>query len=112
MDYKLSIYQPAEVEIGGQKYPLKKRNRTMFRAIAEYEKKLKDASDFEKIEVLYDELRALIDAPAEVLDALDQDELVELKTILEAEVFKSRAPAIVDDPEKNGPKPGEEVTPA
>lgn len=112
MDYKLSLYQAVEVEIGGQKYPLRKLNRKMFRELAEFEKREKAAeSAYDKIEVLYDELRAFIDAPADVLDDLGNDQLLELKSIIDAEVFKSK-PADKpgeDDPEKNALKPGEET---
>jgi hypothetical protein len=112
MDYKLSLYQAVEVEIGGQKYPLRKLNRKMFRELAELEKKEKEAaSDFEKIDLGYESLNIFVDAPIAVLESLNPDEVAELRKIIDAEVFKSKPAdkSVGDDPEKNALKPGEET---
>jgi len=111
MDYKLSLYKAVEVEIGGQKYPLRKLNRKMFQAMAEIEKREKEAgSIYEKVDIAYESLRLFIDAPPEVLDDLDNDQVTELKNIVDAEVFKSKPDADTgDDSEKNALKPGEET---
>lgn len=112
MDYKLSLYQAVEIDIGGQKYPLRKLNRKMFRELADLEKREKATeSVYEKIDLGYESLGIFVDAPPEVLEALNPDEVVELRKIIDVEVFKS-VPAeksVEDDPEKNAPKPGEET---
>ena len=114
MDYKLSLYQPVEVEIDGQKFKLRRLNRSMFQTLAEFAKKEEAAKNdaFATIDVVYEELKAFVDAPPEVLDNLDQQQVLELKKIIDQVVFKKQAPGAAspaEDPEKNGPKPGEET---
>ena len=112
MDYKLSLYQAVEVEIGGQKYPLHKLNRPRIRALSEIaERESKLEPGFATIESRYEELALLVDAPAAVLDELSIEQVGELRKIIDAEVFKVQPveTPVENDPEKNAPKPGEEA---
>jgi len=110
MDYKLSLYQAVEVEIGGQKYPFRKRDRKLFRELSEFEKKEAEAkTNQEKIDISYESLRLFIDAPQEVFDGLNVEEVTELRKIIDMETQKTLAivKPVEDDPGKNAPKPGE-----
>jgi hypothetical protein len=109
MSYKISLYKPVEVEYGDQRFILRKLNRAMFRKLADFEKQERAAQTaFEKVEVLYEELKAFIDAPAEEIDDLTTDQVQELITIINQVIFNRKAEVEAEEKqEKNGPKPGE-----
>jgi xylose isomerase len=110
MSYKVSLYKPVEVEYGDQRFTLRKLNRTMFRKLADFEKAERAAQTaFEKVEVLYDELRAFIDAPAEEIDDLAPEQVQELILIVNQVIFKKQGePEAEEGQEKNVSRPGEE----
>jgi len=114
MDYKLSLYQPAEIEIGGQKYKFKPLNKSRFRQLREYEKKIGEITDgFERMELMYEQVYLAVDAPHEILDELDVSQLNELISIIGKVVAQEKS--VVETPgeteEKNGPRPGDVTTP-
>jgi len=110
VNFTVTLYKPVEVTLEGQVFKLRKLNRALFRKLAEFEKMERAAKDnFETVEVVYEEMKAFIDAPADVIDDLDDRQLMELKDIIDQVVFKKKAPGAAEDPEKNGPKPGEET---
>lgn len=114
MDYKVSLYSPSTVELGGQKYTLRKLNKGMYRVLEDYRKADKAAKDeLERIELLYGTLPKFIDAPQDVLDDLSQGELRQLMNIINEAVFEEGRKTTAEVPaeeqaEKNGPRPGEE----
>lgn len=111
VNFTVTLYKPIEVELEGQKFTLRKLNRALFRRLAEFEKMERAAKDqFETIEVVYEEMKAFVDAPAEVIDDLDDRQLMELKDVIDQVVFKKKkVEDKAEDAEKNGPKPGEET---
>lgn len=112
MDFKVTLYTPVEVELEGQKFRLRKLNRAMFKKLAEFAALERAAKDpFEAVEVAYEELKAFVDAPADVLDDLDDRQVSELKNIIDEVVFKrKKSPETAEETaEKNGPRPGEEA---
>lgn len=113
MDYKVSIYQPIEVEISGQKYPLRKRNQTMFKLMLEFDKALEAVKDkpYEGLLIQYDQVKALVDAPAAVIDDLDVEQIVELFEITSKVMVTGEKHTALEDKEKNGPKPGDVTAP-
>ena len=114
MDYKVSLYPPSTVEMGGQKYTLRKLNKGMYRVLEDYRKAEKSTKDeLERVELLYSVLPKFIDAPEDVLDDLCQGELRQLMNIINAAVFEEGRKTAAEVPaeeqaEKNGPRPGEE----
>lgn len=114
MDYKLNLYLPAEVEIGGQKYKLRPLNRSRFRQLREYQKAADATTDgFERMELLYDQVHLAVDAPAEVLDELDVGQLNELMEIVGKSMLREKPGAETpsETEEKNVPKPGDVTAP-
>lgn len=109
MSYKISLYKPVEVEYGDQRFILRKLNRGMFRMLADFEKQERAAQTaFEKVEVLYEELKAFIEAPTEVIDDLTAEQVQELRDIIDQVIFKKKTEEPTGEAqEKNGPKPGE-----
>jgi hypothetical protein len=114
MDYKLGLYQPAEIDIGGQKYKFKSLNKPRFRKLREYEKKIEETADgFERMELMYEQVYSAVDAPHEILDELDVSQLNELISII-GKVAAERKPSVEtpeETEEKNGLKPGDVTAP-
>jgi len=110
-DYKVSLYRPIEVEIDGQGFRLKKLNRVMFTSLGEFGKKEAAAEgSFAKVEVMYDQLQAFVDAPAEVIDDLTAEQVHELFQIINQVVFvgaKDTGTSKEETELKNAPKPGD-----
>lgn len=110
MEYKLSLYDPITIQYGELKLKLRKLNRSMYRKLKDFSAAERGAADkFAMIEIVYDELKAFVDCDPELIDDLDDVQVEELKEIIDAVVFKRKAPAAAEDAEKNGSRPGDEA---
>lgn len=111
MNHSVSIYNPVEIEIEGQKYKLKKLNRTAYRQVGELEKRLRATEDeFERVDIVFEQAGLMIDAPPEVLNDMDVNQLTELVTLIgkirNGGTEADAPPEAVE--EKNSPSPGGE----
>ncbi len=102
----ISVYEPVEISIDGATYPLKRRNRTVMRQLAAIQKRAAEsADDEEKINVGYEQAALLIDAPQDVIDNLDSNQLRAILHWISAGL--SDKPG--QDDEKNVTRPGDEA---
>ena len=107
----VSIYEPDEVELDGKRYPLRKRNRAVMRQLTQLQEKYEKVPDTEKIDVGYEQIGLLVDAPAEVIDGLDARQVSALSRWL-GSIISGKAAADDGDAGKNPERPGDETPPA
>ena len=67
----VSVCKPLEIELDGVKYPLRKLNRLCFREVLAFQKRISEASNTEKIDLIYDHIASIVDAPADIIDNID-----------------------------------------
>ncbi|MEN6310886.1 MAG: hypothetical protein ABFD80_05040 [Acidobacteriota bacterium] len=105
-----SIYEPLTVTIDGATYAVKRLNRQRFRELAKLQEKAATATQEEMIDIGYDEIALLIDAPKDVVDGLDVSQIRSITRWLTQALFGAGAPAkAAEDTEKNGRRPGDET---
>ena len=101
-----ALYEPLRVVLAGAEYPVRLNRQAINRLGALQEKEQVAASIAEMSDIKYQQLAALADAPAEVIDAMDLPDVVTaIMTILEA--MPGPRGAAKETAEKNGLTPGE-----
>jgi hypothetical protein len=107
----VSVYEPAEIEIEGTRYKLRRRSRSVMRQLSQIEAKLMaTTANEERVELGYEQAGLLIDAPQDVIDALDMRQINEITRWVVAAATGKVEPDEGD--EKNALKPGGEAPPA
>lgn len=108
----VSVYEPAEIEIDGILYKVRRRNRTVMRQLSQIEEKLlkDDVTNATTIELSYEQVGLLVDAPQDVIDGLDQRQVNEItRWVVSAATGKAEPD---EGEEKNAAKPGDGTPPA
>jgi hypothetical protein len=95
-----SVLPPIFVEIAGNRYPIKKITRPMWRAI----KLLEDRRKAGDILALYEQIELVVEAPEEVVDGLDVYEVRKINDFITDVLF--RPLKNIPDEEKKEPVPG------
>jgi hypothetical protein len=106
----ISIYEPVTIELDGVKYPIKKLNRARFREFIELQKQADAAPPEERVDYGYRQIAVFVNAPGEITDDLDFKQVLKLTAWLIGYISSSGEKE--EDPEKNGPRPGDETPPA
>jgi hypothetical protein len=88
-----------------------KRNRTVMRQLTQLQEKYDKVPDTEKIDVGYEQIGLLVDAPAEVIDGLDARQVSALSRWIGA-LISGKAMPEDGDTGKNLERPGGETPPA
>lgn len=107
----VSVYEPIQIQIDGQSYPLRKRTREVMRKLYALQESLDKAdTDIARLEFGYDQLALLIDAPQEIIDGLDARQVGMMSKWLGHIIAGKAAPGEQDG--KNPERPGDEKSPA
>lgn len=105
-----TIYKPLTVQIEGKDYPVRRLNRHRCGELMSFQEKLTDAAQKGTFDILYDEVALLVDAPREVIDELDLTQVRDItRWLIEALFGGPEQGKAAEDPEKNGPRPGDET---
>jgi len=104
----VSVYEPAEVEIEGTRYKLRRRTRSVMRQLSQIEAKLKvTTANEERVELGYEQAGLLVDAPQDVIDALDMRQINEItRWVISVAAGKDESG---EGEEKNATRPGDEA---
>jgi hypothetical protein len=102
-----SLYPQLEVEIEGLVYKLKPLNRAVFENVAAMQKAA-EAGDPGAVGIAYDQIALFIDAPKEVIDAMDYRVIREVLSYITETIVKNEG----QTEEKKEPGPGAEHLPS